>query len=186
MIRVTELDKALRSTQDILAKVEPGHLEAPTPCASWNVGELINHFIGTTRWWAIMVTGEGDPAEADYAAGDYVAAYEEAIAIVVAAFDGDGVLGRSVRLPFGEFPATVVLGMAATEGFTHGWDLARAIGYPADLDPALATELLSHARLATTDAFRGPDGQAPFGPAAQAPAGAGPADQLAAFLGRPV
>jgi uncharacterized protein (TIGR03086 family) len=185
MMRVTELDQALRSTQGILAKVEAAHLDAPTPCASWNVGELINHFIGTTRWWAIMVTGEGDPADANYAAGDYAAAYEEAIATVVAAFDADGVLGRSVRLPFGEFPATVVLGMAATEGFTHGWDLARAIGYPADLDPGLATELLSHARLATTDAFRGPDGQAPFGPAAQAPAGAGPADQLAAFLGRP-
>ena len=41
-------------------------------------------------------------------------------------------------------------------------------------------------RVAVTDAFRGPDGQAPFGPAAPAPAGAGPADQLAAFLGRPV
>jgi uncharacterized protein (TIGR03086 family) len=186
MIRVTELDQALRSTQDVLAKVEPGHLDAATPCASWNVGELINHFIGTTRWWAAMVTGDGSAADADYAAGDYVTAYEDAIGVVVAAFDADGVLGRSVRLPFGEFPATVVLGMAATEGFTHGWDLARAIGYPADLDPGLATELLSHARLAITDAFRGPDGQAPFGPAVQAPAGAGPADQLAAFLGRTV
>jgi uncharacterized protein (TIGR03086 family) len=185
MMRVTELDRALRGTLDILAKIEPGHLDAPTPCASWNVGALINHFIGTTRWWATMVTGDGAATEADYAAGDYVAAYEEGIAMVVAAFEGDGVLSQRVRLPFGEFPGAVVLGMAATEGFTHGWDLARAIGYPADLDPILAAELLSHARLATTDAYRGPDGQAPFGPAVQAPAGAGPADQLAAFLGRP-
>jgi uncharacterized protein (TIGR03086 family) len=76
--------------------------------------------------------------------------------------------------------------MAAVEQFTHGWDLARAIGYPADLDPGLATELLGQARLAVTDAFRGRDGQALFAPAVEAPAGAGPADQLAAFLGRPV
>ena len=34
------------------------------------------------------------------------------------------------------------------------------------------------------DSFRGPDGQAPFGPQAEAPAGAPPADRLAAFLGR--
>ena len=50
----------------------------------------------------------------------------------------------------------------------------------------LATELLASARLAITDDFRGPDGQAPFGPVAPAPAGAGPAEQLAAYLGRPV
>jgi hypothetical protein len=41
-------------------------------------------------------------------------------------------------------------------------------------------------RLAVTDAYRGPDGVALFGPAAQAPAGASPADELAAFLGRRV
>jgi len=187
VIRVTELDRALRSTLAVLTKVDPGHLDAPTPCASWDVGELINHFVGTTRWWASVVTGDdGAAAAVDYAAGDYVAAYEENIRVTVAAFEADGVLGRTVRLPFGEFTGAVVLGMAATEGFTHGWDLARAIGYPADLDPGLAAELLGQARLVITGAYRGPDGQAPFGPAAQAPAEAGPADQLAAFLGRAV
>ena len=56
----TELDRAFRSTLAILTKVEPGHLDASTPCASWNVRALINHFVGTARWWASMVTGEGD------------------------------------------------------------------------------------------------------------------------------
>jgi hypothetical protein len=46
--------------------------------------------------------------------------------------------------------------------------------------------LLSQARLANTDAYRGPGGQVLFGPARDTPAGVGPADQLAAFLGRPV
>jgi hypothetical protein len=35
-----------------------------------------------------------------------------------------------------------------------------------------------------TDAYRGPDGAALFGPALEPPANAGPAGQLAAFLGR--
>jgi len=182
----TELDRAFRSTLAILTKVEPGHLDASTPCASWNVRALISHFIGTARWWAGTVTGEGDAVDADYAAGDFVAAYEESIRIAVAAFEADGVPGMTVRLPFGEFPGAVVRGMAALDQFTHGWDLARAIGCPTDLDPGLAAELLAQARLAITGAFRGADGQAPFGPAAPAPAGAGPADQLAAFLGRHV
>ncbi len=133
-----------------------------------------------------QVTGASDLAAADYAAGDYAAAYEESIQIALAAFGADGVLDRTVRLPFGEFPGAVVLGMAATEQFTHGWDLARATGQPTDLDPDLAAELIGLARQAITDAYRGPDGEALFGPVRQAPAGASPADQLAAFLGRAV
>jgi uncharacterized protein (TIGR03086 family) len=183
-MQVTDLNRALQSTLAILAKVEPDQLDAPTPCASWDVRALINHFVGTARWWAGTVTGAGDVAEADYAAGDFVAAYQESIELVIAAFEADGVLGRTVRLPFGEFPGAVVVGMAALDQFVHGWDLARAIGQHTDLDPALAAELLSQARLTITDALRGPDGQAPFGPARDAPAGASQADQLAAFLGR--
>jgi hypothetical protein len=53
-------------------------------------------------------------------------------------------------------------------------------------DPGLAAELLTQARLAIADAYRSPDGQALFGPAREIPAGAGSADQLAAFLGRVV
>jgi uncharacterized protein (TIGR03086 family) len=185
-IEMTELDRALQSTRTILAKVQPADLEAPTPCASWSVGELINHFVGTARWWAGVLSGENHASDADYAAGDFVAAYEESIKIALAAFEAEGALARTVRLPFGEFPGVVVQGMAALDQFTHGWDLARAIGYPADLDPDLAAELLGQARIAITDALRGPDGVAPFGPVSQAPAGAGPADELAAFLGRPV
>jgi len=108
------------------------------------------------------------------------------VRIAVAAFEADGVLQKTVRLPFGEFPGAAVLGMATVDQFTHGWDLARAIGHHTDLDPDLATALLSQARLSVTDAYRGPDGQAAFGQVRQAPAGAGPADQLAAFLGRRV
>ena len=183
---MTELDRALQSTQAILAKVQPADLVAPTPCASWDVRALINHFVGTARWWAGVLAGEADVTDADYAGGDFVAAYEESIRIALAAFEADGALDRTVRLPFGEFPGAVLLDLAATEQFTHGWDLARALGHPADLEPALASVLLSHARLAITDAYRGPDGQALFGPAVAAPQGAGPASQLAAFLGRSV
>jgi uncharacterized protein (TIGR03086 family) len=183
---MTELDLALQSTLAILVKVQPADLTAPTPCASWDVRALINHFVDTARWWAGVVTGDDEPTDADYAAGDFVAAYEESIKIVVAAFAIDGVLDKIIRLPFGEFPGVAVRGMAATDQFTHGWDLARAIGYPADLDPELSTELLGQVKFAITDAFRGPDGVAAFGPATQAPAGASPADQLAAFLGRVV
>jgi uncharacterized protein (TIGR03086 family) len=178
------LDQALQGTLAVLTMVRPEDLDRPTPCASWDVRALVNHFVGTARWWAAAISGWGGVIEADYAAGDFVEAYEESIRIAVAAFGAKGALARTIRLSFGEFPGAVLLSLATMEQFTHGWDLARATGRPADLDPALATGLLSLARLAVADAFRGPDGQALFGPAREAPAGAGPADQLAAFLGR--
>ncbi|MGD0608528.1 MAG: TIGR03086 family metal-binding protein [Streptosporangiaceae bacterium] len=180
------LNQALQSTLVILTKVRPGDLAAPTPCASWDVRALVSHFVGTARWWAAVIAGEEPAADADYAAGDFVAAYEESIRIAVAAFAAEGALDKTVRLPFGEFPGAVLRDLAAMEQFTHGWDLARAIGYPSELDPGLAVWLLAQARLAITDPYRGPDGEAFFGPAVEAPAGEGPADQLAAFLGRRV
>jgi uncharacterized protein (TIGR03086 family) len=182
----SSLHRALQGTLAILTKVRPKDLDEPTPCASWDVRALVNHFVGTTRWWAATISGDGGVTEADYAAGDFVAAYEESIRTAVRAFGADGALAKTIRLPFGEFPGTVLLNLATMEQFTHGWDLARAIGRSADLDAGLAAGLLSQARLAISDAYRGPDGQALFGPARKAPAGAGPADHLAAFLGRAV
>jgi uncharacterized protein (TIGR03086 family) len=180
----SQLDRAFDSTLAILIKVRPEGLDAPTPCASWDARVLVNHFIGTARWWAATIAGDGEAGEADYAAGDFSTAYKESIRIAAAAFAADGALDKMVRLPFGEFPGAVLRDMAAIEQFTHGWDLARATGQPTDLDQELAVELLGRARQAIPDTLRGPDGQALFGPAVEAPAGAGPADQLATFLGR--
>jgi len=140
------LHRALQGTLAVLTGVRVKDLERPTPCASWDVRALINHFIGSARWWAATIAGDGGATDADYAAGDFVAAYEESIRIAVAAFGADGALAGA----------------------------------------GLAAGLLSQARLAIPDAYRGPDGQALFGPAREAPAGAGSADQLAAFLGRAV
>ena len=183
---MTELTQAFQSTLAVLSKVGPGQLDAPTPCASWDVRALINHFIGTARWWAACVAGEGEAADADYASGDFVAAYEESIRLATAAFETGGALEKTVTLPFGEFPGAVVMAMCTIEQFTHGWDLARAIGHHTDLEPALAAALLGQSKAAIGEAHRGPDGQAFFGPIREAPVNAAPADQLAAFLGRPV
>jgi uncharacterized protein (TIGR03086 family) len=180
-----QLNQAFQSTRAILAKVQPDQLDSPTPCESWDVRALISHFVGTARWWAATISEDSEVADTSHA-GDLVAAYEENIQIAVTAFEAEGALDKTVRLPFGEFPGTILMGLAAMEQFTHGWDLARAIGHHTDLDPELADELFSQAQLTITDAYRGPDGIALFGPAADAPAGALPADRLAAFLGRSV
>jgi uncharacterized protein (TIGR03086 family) len=181
------LDRAASSTMEVLRLVRAEQMSAPTPCASWDVHALINHFIGTPRWWVAVLEGTDQDPAPDYAAGDYAAAYEESIRIARAAFSAEGAMQRLVQTEMGEFPGAVLLGFAATDQLAHAWDLARAIGRPtAGLDPDLAEVLLAQASMAITDAYRGPDGVAVFGPEQPAPAAAAPADRLAAFLGRSV
>ena len=86
------LNQALQSTLAILTKVRSDDLAAPTPCVSWDVRLLISHFVGTARWWAAAIAGEDAAVDADYAAGDFVAAYEESTRIAVAAFAAEGAL----------------------------------------------------------------------------------------------
>ena len=136
-----------------------------------------------------MVSGDPglEAAEGeDYAAGDFVAAYEESIRVTLGAFAAEGAAERIVTAPFGRFPGEVLAKFAATDQFQHGWDLARALGQDTDLAPDLATALLALAHVSITDALRGPDTVASFGPEREAPDGACPADRLAAYLGREV
>ena len=180
------LEQAVSVTRGVLAAVTPEQLGDPTPCASWDVAALINHIVGAQQFFLAGLTGT-PPAEApDFAAGDYLAAFDEASTATIEAFGASGVMERMITLPFGEMPGAAVMGLAMTDTFQHGWDLAKATGQSTDLDPKLAAQLLEGAKASIPDQFRGPDGKAPFGPVAEAPASASAADQLAAFLGRKV
>ena len=63
------LRRALQGTLAILIRVQPKDLYAPTPCASWDVRALVNHFVGTARWWAATVYGDGPAREVPAGAG---------------------------------------------------------------------------------------------------------------------
>jgi uncharacterized protein (TIGR03086 family) len=216
--RTRPLNRAFASTRAVLAQVQEGQLGAATPCVSWDVRTLINHFTGTARWAARAVGASDEAATdeaatdeaatdgaatdgaatdvaatdaagdevptADYRAADLLASYDEAIEAALAAFGSAGILEKTISLPFGEFSGADLMGLTARDQFTHGWDLARAIGHDTDLAPELAGELFIQAKTEITEAFRGPDGVAFFGPAVDAPASVPPADRLAAFLGR--
>jgi uncharacterized protein (TIGR03086 family) len=186
------LSQAFTSTSGVLAGVSAEDIDRPTPCASWRVRELLNHVVGGPRWYAsFALTGarpsEGSPQDAgDFSVGDFRAVFAADSADCVAAFSADGVMERTMQLPFGEVPGSVYVNIATVDTFAHGWDLAKATGQSTDLDPALAAELLAFSQAALSDEFRGPDGQAPFGPQVAVSSGGSVADRLAAFLGRQV
>ena len=179
------LQKAFSSTRAVLTTIGPDALGGSTPCRSWTVAELINHTVAAPRVGAHMLLGQEPPADdINFAAGDFVAAYDESVALTTEAFAVPDALERMVQLPFAEVPGALLRQMITTDQFTHGWDLARATGQPTDLDPELATLLLDQA--AIPDQFRGEDGAAPFGPVLPAPDGSTAADKLAAHLGRQI
>jgi uncharacterized protein (TIGR03086 family) len=179
------LEKAFASSAGVLAQVQSGDLDKATPCASWKVRDLINHMVGGTYFFAVTAeTGlapTGDTGT-DFTAGDVVATYKEGAARAIAAFRADGAMEKVMKLPFGEFPGAMFINIATTDAFAHGWDLAKALGAPTDLDGELAAQLLASGMI--PDAFRGADGQAPFGPKVDVAESAPAADRLAGYLGR--
>jgi uncharacterized protein (TIGR03086 family) len=184
---IEPLELAFTSTRGVLANVTPEQLDLPTPCASWNVRNLVNHLVGLSHWFATGISSGVTPplpAETNFADGDILAAYDDGIQESLTAFSTPGALDKTVKLPFGEFLGSMFMALATNDTFTHGWDLAKATGQSTQLTPELAEQVLAQARGAIPDEFRGPDGTAPFGPIVEVADSAPAADRLAAFLGR--
>lgn len=179
------LQQAIASTRSVLTNVSADQMGNDTPCASWDVAGLINHIVGGMHFFAAGIKGE-PPAEApDFASGDFIASFDAASTEIVGLFGAEGALEKMYTLPFGEMPGSAFMGLAMTDTFQHGWDLAKATGQSTDLNSDLADALLDASRQSIQENFRGPEG-APFGSEQQCPDGASTADQLAAFLGRAV
>lgn len=184
-----DLQRAVQVAADVLAGVEPGQLDDPTPCTAWPVRELVNHLVGGSYFFAAAIeSGEfaaDGPPPPDFAAGDFVGAYSVGTAKLAAALQSPDAPPERVSVPFGEFSGADFVGIATTDTLAHAWDLARATGQSTDLDPELAGRVLAAAPDLIPDAWRGDD-PAPFRPEQPAPEGATTADRLAAYLGRSV
>lgn len=179
--------EGLRASQeaahDVLAAVPKDQLDAPTPCSDWNLGQLIDHLVGTQAF--MLSASGGEPPEGagtGASRGDFVAVFDDLSAKVASALSAPGFAERKLDLPFGTFTGAQFVQFASLETLVHAWDVARALGRSTDLAPATAEGLLQVARAGVHDSMRGP--QANFGPELDPPAGASPADRLAAFLGR--
>jgi uncharacterized protein (TIGR03086 family) len=181
------LEEACLSTAAVLELVCSADLDRPTPCASWNVRDVVNHIVGGTGFFAELaekgtVTDHGDGA--DYTATDFAATFRREAERLIAAFRAPGAMTKPMKLPFGELPGSVCVWIAAGDIFTHGWDLAKATGQPTDLEPDVAACLLAQIEPILPDGMRGPDGEAAFGPRVEITDSAPAADRLAAFEGR--
>jgi uncharacterized protein (TIGR03086 family) len=182
-------EQAVASTAEIVKGVPASQLAAPTPCTDWDVRTLLNHLIGTL-WLSEALFADSTPRhpmapggvpESDLADGDPAAAYAEASAVALAAAGSGDALTRVHVTPLGDMPGPVLAGFTTLDILVHGWDLAKATGQPAALEPALAGHVLAFAQQALT-AEESRAGR--IGPAVAVPADAPVADRLIGFLGR--
>ncbi|MGH9028245.1 MAG: TIGR03086 family metal-binding protein, partial [Acidimicrobiales bacterium] len=122
------LSRAIAGTRAVLARVRPEQFEASTPCASWDVRALINHFVAVPRRIGARLAREEVSVPEDFTKDDLLSGYDESLKVALRAFEAPGATEKLVATPFGEVPGAFILGMVTADQFVHGWDLARATG----------------------------------------------------------
>jgi len=173
--------RAQEAFAGVLANVSPDRYRGRTPCSEWTIRDLIEHVIGGNERVGIWAGRTEKPAARP---DDIMAAHRAAAAAAQEVFAGPDGMSTMFKLPFGELPGQLFIGLRTSDVLTHAWDLAAATGQSTDLDPELSAEQLAAVRAFVGPQLRGPD--KPFGPERPCPADSAPADQLAAFLGRNV
>jgi uncharacterized protein (TIGR03086 family) len=135
---------AVDTSVDVVNGVTFDDLDRPTPCAGWNLGDLLTHM--TVQHYGFAAAARGNGADlavwepttvADAVAADPAGAYAKAATEVLEAFSADGVLDATFALPeFGPdatVPGAMAIGFHFVDYVVHGWDVARTIGAPFDL-----------------------------------------------------
>lgn len=151
----------------------------PTPVSDWTARDVVDHLIAWSS--AFLAAGGVDLPAGPAVADDPAVAWNHHAAQVQALLDA-GDADRVFVHPYaGEHPLDVAIDrFYTTDVFLHTWDLARATGQPATLDPEQCAEILEGMR--PIDELLRSSGQ--YGPAVPVAADASVQDQLLGFIGR--
>jgi uncharacterized protein (TIGR03086 family) len=180
---------AVHYSVTLVAQATSADLAAPTPCAGWNLGDLLAHMTAQHHGFAAAAEGDGaalavwQPIASIDPVGDYAHAAER----VIAAFAPDEVLDRTFDLPeFGpgfRVPGRQAISFHFIDYVVHGWDVAWSLGLPFTLPDDLL-----RAAVPVADAV--PDGErrlmpgAAFAPPLPASDGDDPLERILRYLGR--
>jgi uncharacterized protein (TIGR03086 family) len=179
---VAVLDSAVTWTHDCLQLARNSPLDVPTPCADWDLGQLLTHMEDSLVALAeaaehgdvpmrepVLHTGRGPSVDRVIQLGCGTRAAWHGRVTSAPISIRDLRLGRDT---------TVLVG--ALEVAVHGWDVARATGQERRMPEDLAVRLYDVARTVVTPGERGTR----FGPAIEVPASAPTSTRLLAHLGR--
>ncbi|TDC08955.1 TIGR03086 family protein [Nonomuraea longispora] len=170
---LTMLREAAGRTSKLVAEIGEDEFALPTPCADYNVRELINHLEWAATLFESLAQDGGFPPQKEYT-GDFPERVERMLAVWARPESWEGV-SQSMGLP-----KSVLANMALTDLVAHGWDLARATGRTFEVQEETAAALLAFARqMAPTGRERGA-----FGPEVPVRESAPVLDRALGVIGR--
>lgn len=161
------------------------HADQATPCEGWNVEMLVGHMVAALEGNTAILGGPNSGANPfdpqPIAGADMVSRFEKASADTVAAaaaLEMDAMMSH----PASEdpMPVAAALMFPTFDQYVHSWDLAQVTGLAGDYPEPLHGAIAAWCQ----QAFAGDRQPGIVGPAVDAPHGATPMQQLAAFLGR--
>lgn len=177
------LAAALDQAGALIDAVQPDQAHLPTPCAEYDVNQLIGHLQAVVRRIGVVLSGQpfwSVPRELETT--DWAAEWKAGRAATDAVLADDAVLTREVTVPWGTVPGASAAASYIGELSVHSWDLAMAIGRLDLLDDTLATAALPAYMDKVPAEPRGPE--IPFGPVVEVSQDATPYERLVAWTGR--
>lgn len=185
---------AVLASVDVVSAVTAADLSKPTPCAGWNLADLLTHMTVQHRGFAAAARGHGAEQAVwqtgtvdEEVAADPAGTYAAAAADVIDAFAGVDVLESSFVLPElggdAPFPGEMAIGFHYIDYVVHGWDVARTLGRSYQLPADVLAAAVPLALSVPDGDFRAID-NAPFGPAIPPSGQTGDLDRILAHLGR--
>ncbi|MCW2800335.1 MAG: hypothetical protein JWQ70_1807 [Aeromicrobium sp.] len=138
---IDALERSWNEGAAVVAGVTSTDLTKTTPCAGWDVKQLLNHTLGECQMMTLV--NQGEPSGNDR--GDLVGDAHDLSAIWaqlgkenVASWRSSGLEGERAYF-YGTFPAGASAAINIGEVLVHTWDLAQALGIDFELDPELVT-----------------------------------------------
>jgi uncharacterized protein (TIGR03086 family) len=133
---------ALDATRRYVVGTRDDQWTLPTPCAGWNVRDLLNHIVAGNLWAAELGRGRtiadvGSALDGDVLGAAPIVAYDESAELAASVFEAPGALDAPCAVSYGPVPGSVYAGHRLIDVLIHGWDLASATGQDTTLDPAL-------------------------------------------------
>ena len=176
---------AMEATSRCIDGIRAEQLHAATPCAEWDVQQVVNHIVGENLWAAELLQGKtiaqvGTRLDGDLTGDDAAAAYRESVRAATDAVNAPGAMETTCHLSFGDFSGAGYAAQLFMDTLIHGWDIATATGQDTRLDPRLVAVCLPIAQEITTMTR----GSGAFGDALPVSEEADPQPRLLALVGR--
>jgi len=179
-----QLDAIFPSILELATNVQPDQFGNATPCAKFQVRDVLDHMIGGAAQFAPQLRGlpMGTPPSG-LSDEDRPAVLKDVLAELLDAARSPGASDHIVNMPFGDIPGSVLLRFLTVDGMSHASDIARGTGQTYEPAEELATAVLESARQLIAPEMR--DGDT-FAAETPVPADSPALTKLIAFTGRPI